>query len=304
MECKFESRLKFEPVANVEALNAACLAWQNAFNANLIPRQDNRLAREGMAPRARLDLWRTIKPEELRLLPPMEACRALLAGNAVERPVRKNLVITYKHPRAERTRRYSVAGLDGVCVGDVLTVRPLLCGDCAIRISLARYDGADLVYRLEAEAPADEFGQHALAPVIGQEYRAVPHVAAAKAGKRLDNHAWPGMDEAQRDKARDRQAAPFGGQLNAHSHLADITLPTALPRRGIALTVPGTIEVEDKPLSPVAVAAWCASHVLDWDSDKYRQLMAWYPEGVREVELDQVAERFQRTPRLYAVGAA
>lgn len=304
VECKFESRLKFEPVADVAALNASCLAWQNAFNADLIPRQDNRLAREGMTPRARLDLWRTIKPEELRLLPPVEACRALLAGNAVERPVRKNLVITYKHPRAERTRRYSVAGLDGVCVGDVLTVRPLLYGDCAIRIRLPRYNGEDLVYRVEAQAPVDEFGHKPLASLIGQEYRALPETAAVKAGKRLDGHSWPGMSDEQRDRARDRQAAPFDGRLNAHSHLADIALPTALPRRGIALTVPSTIEVEDKPLSPVQVAAWCASHVVDWDSDKYRQLMTWYPEGVKEADLGQVAERFQRMPRLYAVGAA
>lgn len=304
VECKFESRLKFEPVHNVDELNAACLAWQNAFNADLIPRQDNRLKRHGADPIARYDSWRRIRPEELRLLPDVELCRALLAGRIDTRKVTPKLEISYKHPQADRPRIYKVDGLDGIVAGDTVKLQPLLFGDCALRISLPRFDGADLVYRLEPEALPDANGFAAGAIVIGEEYRALADTATATAVKQMDALAYPGRSQDDIVKARERQEAPFGGHLNAHSHLADIVLPTALPRRGIALSVPGTVEVEEKPLSPVQVAAWCASHVRDWDSDKYRQLMSWYPQGVKEADLAVVAERFRTTLRLVAVGGA
>lgn len=304
VECKFESRLKFEPVRNVDELNAACLAWQNAFNADLIPRQDNRLKRQGADPIARYDLWRRIRADELRLLPDVEVCRALLAGGNETRKVSRKLEISYRHPQSDRSRVYKVDGLAGIVAGDTVTLQPLLFGDCALRISLPRFDGADLVYRLEPEALPDENGFAAGAIVIGEEYRVLADTSTAKAVKQMDALAYPGRGQDDIVKARERQEAPFGGHLNAHSHLADIVLPTALPRRGIALSVPGTVEVEEKPLSPVQVAAWCASHVRDWDSDKYRQLMSWYPQGVKEADLAGVAERFRTTLRLVAVGGA
>jgi hypothetical protein len=301
VECKFESRLKFEPVSNVEELNAAALAWQNAFNADLIHRQDNRLKRPGMTPTARQDLWRRITPEQLRICPPIEHCRALLAGREESRPVSPKLSITFKHPAADRTRSYSVAGLDGVCVGDELSVRPLLFGHLAISISLPRFDGEDLVYRLEPEDLPDEFGQPATAPVIGQEYKAKAETAAAKAGKAMDALAYPDQDA---DKAREKQVAPFGGQLNAHSHLKEIAFPAFLPRRGTAMNLPDMVAIEVKPMNHVQIAAWCAKHVPGWDADKYRQMVAWYPEGVLEADIHQVADRFRGSLRLVAVAGA
>lgn len=302
VECKFESRLKFEPVHNVDELNAACLAWQNAFNADLIPRQDNRLKRPGMTPCARLDLWRRIRAEELRLLPDVELCRALLAGRHDTRKVSRKLEISYKHPQADRPRLYKVDGLDGICAGDTLTLQPLLFGNCALRVSLPRFDGEDLTYRLEPEALPDDFGMPVVAPTIGQDFRGIADTDAVKASKRMDALAYPERDRAAIDKARERQEAPFGGRLNAHSHLADIAHPTAMPRRGTALTVPDLVHVEEKPLNLVQIAAWCARNVPGWDADKYRQLAAWFPQGVREADLELVAERFRGGLRLVAAG--
>lgn len=300
IECKFESRLKFEPVHSVEELNAAALAWQNAFNADMIPRQDNRLNRHGMTPTARIDLWRRIVPEQLRICPPIEACRALLAGREEIRKVSRKLAISYRHPAAECVRLYSVAGLDGICAGDEIKVRPMLFGNCAIKISMPRFDGADLIYRLEPEALPDEFGMPEHAPVIGEQYKALPDTLAAKAGKRMDALAYP---EQEADQARDKQIAPFGGRLNAHSHLKDIDLPAYLPRQGTALTMPDTVTVAARRLNCVQLAGALAAELAgEWNAGCYQRLTAWYPEGALESDLPEIVERFKGVPRLKAVG--
>ncbi len=290
VECKFESRLKLEPVSTVEQLNASALAWQNAFNADLIVREDNRLRRRGMEPVARYHLWRRILAAQLRLLPDIAICRSLLEGKEAERKVR-GLEITFRHPAATATRSYKVDGLAGVCDGDTVLVRPLLIGgDCAINVRVARYDGEDQVYRLEAEPAPDEYGFPAHAATWGVEYKATRDTEADKAAKRLDALAYPDQDA---DAARAKQAAPFGGALNAHSHLADIQLPSALPRRGTELNVPMRAQVEIKPLSHFQAAQAIKPRIeamgLAWSMDHYQRLVAGWPEGVMEQDLDSVA---------------
>lgn len=297
IECKFESRLRFEPVHSVEELNAAALHWQNAFNADLIPRENNALRRRGMTPTARIDIWRRIRPEQLRILPPLEVCRPLLEGKEIVRKVR-GLAITFKHPAADLTRSYRVAGLDGICDGDEIAVRPLLYGDCAIHVRVPRFDGADLVYRIDADALPDENGFPVSAPVWNESYKSNPDTAADKAGKRMDTLAYPGEDA---EKQRQKQAAPFGGILDAHSHLAEIALPLGLPKRGSEISVPERLRVEVKPLNHVQMAMALAREPW-WNGDAYTQMVRLYPEGVLEADLPAVAQRLQAAPRLMAVG--
>ena len=298
IECKFESRLKFQPVHSVEELNNAALHWQNAFNADLIPRENNALRRRGMTPTARIDLWRRIKAAELRILPDVEICRPLLEGREIVRKVR-GLAITFKHPASDSTRSYRVAGLDGICEGDEIAVRPLLYGECAIHVRVPRYDGEDLVYRLEADALPDEFGMPLTAAVWNESYKSHPDTAADKAAKRMDALAYPG---AEAEKERQKQAAPFGGTLDAHSHLADIALPTALPRRGSEINVPDRLQIEVKPLNHAQMAAAFAGVVEGWGTDMYLLMVKLYPDGALEADLQVVADRLRSTPRLVAVG--
>ncbi|PXB81154.1 integrase, partial [Pseudomonas aeruginosa] len=104
-------------------------AWAEAYNANLIPHQDSRLHRKGLdAPVARYDLWQLIRAEQLRLLPPVEVCRALMTSSEVERKVNPDLTIQFKHPSADASAFYSVRGLDGVTVGSFVSVRSLVYG--------------------------------------------------------------------------------------------------------------------------------------------------------------------------------
>ena len=297
VELKFESRLKFEPVHTAEELNAAALAWQNAFNADMIPHQDNRLVREGGVMGARYDLWRLIRAEELRTLPDnaVEVCRPLLEGIEQPRKVSPKLTISYRHPRAGRSMVYHLSGLDGICAGDEVRVRPLLFGECAIHIRASRYDGEDLIYRMEPEMDYDRFGRPMSAPIIGQEYKSLPDTAIEKAAKRMDALAYPDQDA---DKERAKQAAPFGGGINAHSHLADIYLPTAFPKRGTALDVPQRAQVEIKPLTHAAAAAMLTRLLPDWGRDDMRALKAGWPDGVLPDDVETVAAALRQAREL------
>lgn len=293
VECNFESRLKFEPVHSVEELNEAALHWQNAFNANLIPRQDTRLRRPGAAPTARYDFWRLIKAEHLRVLPDVDL-RPYLEGREDIRTV-KGLAFTFRHPAAKRTMVYKVGGLDAINDGDDIAVRPLLYGTFAISIRVQRYDGEDLLYSLEPQMDYDEFGRPSDAPVIGEEFKGIRQTDADRAGKRMDELAYPGEDAT---KQRQKQAAPFGGKLDAHSHLADINLPIGLPRRGSDLTIPDRLQIEVKPLNHVQMASELARLVDGWSVEMYQQMTRLYPEGCQESELQQVADRLTKAPRL------
>ena len=134
--------------SSIEQLNAAASAWSNAWNANLIPGQDTRLRREGLAePVARFDLWQRIRADQLLLLPPVEVCRAFMTAKEETRKVRPDLSISFKHPQAERKATYSLRGLDGVCSGDEVGVCAMVFGDCAIQITVPSYNGEDRLYR-------------------------------------------------------------------------------------------------------------------------------------------------------------
>lgn len=289
VETKFESRLKFEPVHTVEDLNAAALAWQNAFNADLIDREDNRLRRQGFEPVARYHLWRRISAEQLRILPPVEACRALLEGKEESRNVR-GMEITFRHPAAGATRVYRLSGLDGIVNGDKVMVRPLLFGDCAIHVRISRYDGADVFYRVAAEPLPNEYGFPASAPVIGQEYKALAQTEADKAAKRMDDLAFPDRDATT---ARQKQATPFAHMgLDAHSHLGDIALPAGLPKRGSEINVPQRVSLEVKAMTHVEAATVLRELVPGWKDDPrafMQRLKAGWPDGVMEQDIDQVA---------------
>ncbi|PAT41290.1 integrase [Vandammella animalimorsus] len=242
VETQFESRLRFEPVANVAQLNAAAQAWCEAYNANRIPGQDTRLRREGLAqPMARYGLWMRIKPEQLRLLPPIEVCRALMAGRLEQRQVKADLSIRFKHPQAGRTQTYSLRGFDGINEGDVVRVRPLVYGECAVQVELERYDGAPLIYRAEPQVEYDEWGAPMSAAVAGQEYLAQPATPAQRAARAMDAMAYP--EHADAEQARQKKAVPFGGQLDAHSHLRGVQMPTYLVRPGTEIEAPAHAQV-------------------------------------------------------------
>jgi len=295
VETQFESRLRFEPVGDVQALNAAASTWAAAYNANLIPGQDTRLHRPGLAvPVARTDLWLTITADQLRTLPPVEVCRALMAARPEERKVRPDVTVTYRHPQAERSALYSLRGLPGVAVGDTVTVRPLVyAGDCAIEVHVPRYDGSTLIHRVEPQRGYDHLGQLLDAPVIGQQWARSADTPAEQAAQALDATAWPGLTADEIKRARERKATPFAGELRAHSILDEVELPTYMPRRGEQIATPAHLQAEpallDATTAMLRIVQGIGRHL---SAQEHAFLSARYAEGVPEDQLAQLVAQF------------
>lgn len=293
VETQFESRLRFQPVNDIDELNAAAQAWSEAYNANLIPHQDTRLRRAGLAePTARYDLWQLIRAEHLRLLPPVEVCRALMTSREQERTVKSDLTIQFKHQNADSPMSYSMRGLDGIVVGGKVVVRSLAYGDCAIQVEAPRYDGETLTYRLEPIRDFDVFGQRLDAAIPGQEYKAQPETSIERAGKTMDALAYPEQDAKG---ARAKQVTPFGGQLDTHGHLRQIEHPTYLPRAGSEIGTPEHLRT-DAPLLTTLQALLRVSDALgrNLTQEENTWLRATFKDGVPEDQVQSLIDRFNR----------
>jgi len=289
IETQFESRLRFEPVADVAALNAAAFAWANAYNANLIPGQDTRLRRAGLAaPIARYDLWQLIDAAtQLRVLPPADVCRAMMAAKAEDRKVKPDLSITFKHPQAERTAVYMLRGLPGINVGDIVQARALVYGDCAVQVQVPRYDGEMLTYQVEPERAFDAFGQHMDAAEIGAEYKRTTKTDAEAVATAMDALAYPGMTADEVAAARQKRTTPFEGKIVSHGYLKAVEQPTYLQRPGSTIETPAHLTPKVELLDATAAMLRIVNAIGRYlTAEEHAFLSARYADGVPE---DQVA---------------
>lgn len=304
VELGFESRLRFSPVHTVEELNAKAVLWQEAYNANTIPRLDTRIRREGIAPTARYALWQKIREDQLRELPPLEVCRAYLLGKEETRQVTPKLTIPYRHPQGEGSRNYDVSGLAGITASCVVTVHPLIYGELAIQITVPRFDGEALHYRLEPKREFDEFGQLATAPVVGERYAAKPETDTERAARAMDAAAWGTRNRDEAKKAKERGDTPFATTtpINSLDHLADIPRANWMPKRGTAIDL-STKVVEERPLNVAEACRALMARGVPGDG-LYPKVSGLYPDGVPPAELESLIDRLtgKTLPPLRAVG--
>ncbi|MDP3847556.1 MAG: integrase [Pseudomonas sp.] len=293
VETQFESRLRFQPIDDIAALNAAAQAWAEAYNANLIPGQDTRLRRAGLAePVSRYDLWQLIRAEQLRLLPEVAVCRALMTSREEERTVRSDMTISFKHQNAESRMFYDLRELDGITVGAKVAVRGLAYGDCAIQIEAPRYDGAMLTYRVEPIRGYDQFGQRLDAAIPGLEYKSLPETSIEKAAKVMDELAYPEQNAKQ---ARAKQVAPFGGKLDAHEHLKQIEHPTYLQRLGSTIDTPEHLRSDAPKLSSMQAMLRIADAIgRNLTQAENTWLRNSFKDGVPEDQVQALIEQFTR----------
>lgn len=306
VECLFESRLSYEPVENVEQLNAAAEAWSNAYNANTIPNYDSRLKRKYMdQPKARYAIWQTIRKEQLRILPDVDVCRGLLSGTEQERQVGRNLQISFKHPVSKQREHYDVAHITGIHIGAMLRVSPRIYGNNQVVATFADYKGEDKHYLLQP-IEVDRFtGFAANSPVIGDEFKSRPHTVVEEAAKVADARAFPDKTGEEIEKAKARGDTPFGG-LDAHSHLHHVSGPAFMDRPGERMHVPDRLHVEVKPLDQIELKMRLRTMLgRPVTTEENTNLRAWYPDGVLEEHLQQVADRLEgkgeTAPKLVAV---
>lgn len=294
VECQFESRLKFSPVDSVEELNAAAMAWANAYNANCIPGQDCRLRRPGLqVPVARSDIWHRITAEQLRLLPDPSICRGFMVGKAETRVVNLDMTISFKHPKLSATSRYDLTGCDAVNVKEKVEVCPMIYGDGEIKVTVYRPHTDPLVYRLEPIRDFDQYGFRADAPVFGESFASKPKSDTEKAGDMLDVAAFGGLSEKDMDKAKDK-AVPFANTLDTFEHLKKVKLPSYLPRQGSEI-ITGQ-RFEEKPMTSIAAAKLLKAELgSEYNVFHLNYLKQHFPDGVTTIELEALVTQFKQS---------
>lgn len=337
VERHFESLLKIQPVETVEELNEAALAWQEAFNGDLIDGRECRLKRDGFSvPRVRMDLWLTIKSEQLRICPPTMICAQLMNGKIETRTVNGKLRIGFKHPQAAYTMYYNVRGIDGVCAGDKLQVQPMLYGRGVLLVKVQTATGDIVSHRLNPIEDFNEYGVSNSSPVIGQEYHSLPTTPAERSNAELDRLAY-GIDadgvvrtDEEIEAAKKKRVTPFAYMdLKPLDSLKRIAKRTNLPKRGTAIephidevaplrtdwmekeglsiNVPDVMNAPATRLDHIEIAQRVISIIGSlWTPDKFALLQQLYPDGCSEEELPAVAEDIRRRSRMQIItgGAA
>ncbi|MCL1861812.1 MAG: transposase [Proteobacteria bacterium] len=304
VETHFESRLRFEPVDSVEALNAAAATWVRDWNANAIVHVDSRLRRASGEPMVRDDLWQLIMrtPEALRRIPERKVCKYFLHGAAQTRQVR-DLKVSFAHPEIGRSASYDLSPWAEFLGNKMqVTVTPLLLREGMLRVEIDRFGSDPLVVEVEPERDFDDFGRSLTAQVIGEGYSRASMTGDERTEKHLLEAAYgEGVTADKADKLRAKQVRPFA-QLNngrgavAHSHLGKTELPQRLLPAGMEADTPALVaaraaQVELRPLSHVEAAKELKAMLGDgWrPADHFRWLQQRYPDGVQPDQVDAIS---------------
>ena len=283
VEKLFESRLANEPVSGLDELNARATTWYAAHNAGTLAGYDSTLRRAG---RSRLDLWSTIRGEQLRDLP--NEARDLLVSRPVPRKVAGDLTVSFRHPKVGASRPYAVGGLEGIRPGLSVTVQPILMDQEGTLLVTWRYQGETFSQEV-APMVLDEAGFPVDAPVWGAGYARPADTYVDTAAKRL-------AELIGEDK---RPFAHLFGGRGIQSVSAIRSTPGKvlyLPREGQAIT-PHAAEDNAVVLNPVEAAMQIKARLGYWRPELLDAVREAYPAGVPAGRLDELAHALRATGR-------
>ena len=275
IERKLEPGLKFQPVNNLEELNALAVKWRSHFNATAVHSRHRK---------PRTDIWLKITADQLLKAPSVEVCRELAVAAPESRKVTSKLRVPF------RGIEYDVSAVPGVMVGEKLMITRNPWRTDAAQVVLTGEDGHEMFFLVD-EVKKNEFGFAESAAVFGESHKAVADTPAQTAVKEIEQLVTETDNATDAAAARKAKALPFGGRLDPYKHIDDATLPTYMPKRGQASEVRGP-RVEQRPLTHVEAAKALrekfSANGHTWMPEHYRQLAAQYPEGVPEAALDEV----------------
>ncbi len=275
IERKLEPGLKFQPVNDLDELNALARKWRMHFNATAIHRRHGK---------ARSDVWQSILASQLIKAPSVDVCRELAIAEPESRKV------TPKHRVSFLGREYDVSSVPGVMVGEKLMITRNPWRDDAAQVVLIGDSGHE-VFHVVNEVVKSEFGFVEGAATIGENFKSHAETPAQTALKDIEQLVTGTTSQAEAAAARKSKAIPFGGRFDPYKHIEDTTLPTYLPRRGTAhdLLAPS---VEYPPLSHVEAAKRLKPLVEaaggNWTGERFQWLAQRFPAGVPEDQLDDL----------------
>lgn len=283
IERKFEAALRYQPVADLDELNAAAKIWREWFNAAEVH------SRLGVT---RSAAWMRIREHQLVKAPGVDVCRQLAIAEPESRKVTSKLRVSFQGTE------YDVSVIPCVMVGEqVLVTRNPWQSDAAQVVSVGE-DGYEIFHVIPA-VQRDENGFDVRSPFIGEAFRQHAETPAQKARKEAARLAMGAETEAEEQAARKAKAIPFGGKLKPFQHIEDAQLPTFMPRKGNELQLNVTVAtVEIKPMSHAAAAkALRARMGSAWTAESMAWLKSNYPDGVLEDQLDAIVQQLQAPVR-------
>jgi hypothetical protein len=287
IERKFESGLRFQPVADLAELNAQARKWRSHFNATAIHSRHKQ---------TRTGLWMSILQEQLVKAPSIEVCRELAVAEPESRKVTAKLRISFQG------REYDVSSVPGVMVHVKVMVTRNPWRDDAAQVVATNAEGHEVFYVVPV-VERNELGFDVTAPVIGEAFKRHADTPAQEARKEAGRLAMGAETEAEAEQARKDKKIPFGGRLQPYKHIDDTQLPTFMPRRGTQhdLVAP-TVEIP--PLSHVEAAKALRARLGIWNAERLAWLKTNYPNGVPEEQLDAIVQQLQAPvrPSLRVVG--
>lgn len=280
IERKFEAGLKFQPVADLDELNAKARTWRGYFNAT---------AKHSRYGQPRTAMWLTIRQEQLIKAPSIEVCRELAVAEPVSRKVRPDLTITFEG------QIYNVASVPGVMVHERLLITVNPWREDSAQVVATDANGHEIYYVVPVVV-TNQHGFRVDGALIGEEHKRHAETPAQVARKDAAKLAMGADTQDEVDAARKAKTIPFGGQLQPYKQMDEADLPTFMPRRGTQhdLVIP-TIELT--PLTHVAAAKALRGKVRSWSADSLTWLKTNYPDGVPEAELDTIAANLNKPAR-------
>lgn len=272
IERKLEVALKFQPVQDLNELNAMARKWRTYFNATAVHRRHGN---------TRSAAWMTITADQLVKAPSVEVCRELAVATPESRKVTPKLRISF------RGKEYDVSTVPQVMVGESLLVTRNPWREEAAQIVLTGEDGFE-VYHVVHEVEKNELGFATNAAVIGESYKRYADTPAQTAVKEIEQIVTGTTSVGDAEAARKGKALPFGGRLDPYKHIDDTDLPTFLPRRGTTHSLRAP-QVELPPLNHIEAAKLLKEQLGErWTASSFTWLKSSYPAGVPEDRLDAI----------------
>ena len=300
-ECNFEAALKFQPVHSLQELNANAALFARHFNAQY------RHSRHG---RSRAAVWQEIQPEQLRLAPPADVCRALLTHEPEQRKVSPQMTVRFAG------HEYDVSRIPHVAVGEKLLValNVYALQEQSICVVDAAADGSEVLH-VAPLVERNSAGFRLDANVIGEDFKRHAETQLQANRKLLERLATGADTDTDAAAARKARVQPFGGRFDPLRQAREAVLPLPMPKSGTELQ-PAVQVAAQMAAQAAAQATRVLTHFeaakellakgVQLSPERHALVRQLYPQGVPESEVAALAERLQRASglRLVAAGGA
>lgn len=302
VERKFEGRLSFIKVNNIDELNEYATRWRLAFNQEFVHTRTKQ---------TRNQLWQTISGAELRIAPSPDICRDLVTTMPTTITVKGDLTITHT-VKGHGNKSYDVRHIEGVYPKAKLevVVNPYRAPDIDILLK----DNNGNSYSITVSPRQLNSAGFAIdAPVINQRMDSTPDSQTDTNRKAILKAAYNADTEAQVDAARKAKQAAYQGQVNAMADIDNTQILQNLPRAGQQLITEQTRR-ELAPINHVEAAKQIKALLSAqgfaelWTAQSYQALVKAHPQNVPVDAVRQIADSMisqhqtqQKTPHLRVI---